>query len=361
LTAVDGPTAPASLIDIGDRAAARIDHLLADESQRWVAVDAALAEPFTALRQLVAAAGKRLRPAFVHWGFIAAGGQGSPAVVENAGAAVELLHTCALIHDDVIDGSTRRRGLPCTHVAFADRHRQRQWRGEAARFGQAAAILVGDLAFAYSDVLLTADGDVPLTARRVFDDLRVEVNIGQYLDLMATASGEASVERAHTICVYKSGKYTVERPLQLGAALFGGGGQAATDAALSAFGVALGEAFQLRDDLLGAFGDGRLLGKDVGEDIREGKPTALYALARARAEGAGARLLAERFGQADVSEDELAAISDLFESTGARATVEATVDRLGDAALTALERAPIAPVAAQELRALAAFVTARRH
>ena len=350
------PPVPPSLIAIGDRSAARIDALLAGEARRWEAVDAALVEPFSALRALVAAAGKRLRPAFVHWGFVAAGGDGASEMVVDAGAAVELLHTFALIHDDIIDGSSRRRGRPCMHIDFADRHRHRQWRGEATRFGEGAAILIGDLAFVYADLLLRG---APEAAIDVFTDLRLEVNIGQYLDLAATAHGRPSLEQARTICRYKSGKYTVERPLQLGAALAGRLEDLSTP--LTAYGIALGEAFQLRDDLLGAFGDEALLGKAVGEDFREGKPTALYAIASATATGASAALLAKRFGRADLTEDEVADIREVFISTGARAAVEQMVDGLFSDAVTALDAAAIVPDAARELMALAVFVTARQH
>jgi geranylgeranyl diphosphate synthase type I len=350
------PPAPPSLIAIGNRAAARIDALLAAEARRWETVDAGLVEPLSALRALVAAAGKRLRPAFVYWGSVAAGGDGASEAVVDAGAAVELLHTSALIHDDIIDASSRRRGLPCMHIDFADRHRQRQWRGDARRFGEGAAILVGDLAFVYADLLLRG---APEAAIDVFTDLRLEVNVGQYLDLAATASGRPSLDQARTICRYKSGKYTVERPLQLGAAL--AGRLEDLSAPLTAYGVALGEAFQLRDDLLGAFGDDRLLGKAVGEDFREGKPTALYAIAQAKATGASAALLTERFGRPDLTEGEVASIREVFISTGARAAVEQMVDGLCNEAVTALDDPAIVPEAARELLALAMFVTARQH
>jgi geranylgeranyl diphosphate synthase, type I len=267
---------------------------------------------------------------------------------------VELLHTSALIHDDVVDGSARRRGRPCLHVDFADRHRDHRWRGESRRFGEGAAILIGDLAFVYADQFLHR---APLTALQVFSELRIEVNVGQLLDVIGTATGDATLAQARTICVYKSGKYTVERPLHLGAALAGGLDNLA--APLSRYGIPLGEAFQLRDDLLGAFGDDRVLGKRVGEDFREGKPTALYAVARSRAGAADAALLRDRFGRADLTDEEVAAIQDIFVHTGARTEVEAMAAALADEAVGALAAAPIGRVARRELEELAHFVVGR--
>src|SRR5688500_10955173 len=262
-------TAPDSLMTIATRVAERLDLLLAEEISRWRAVDPDLAAPLTSLRDLVLAGGKRLRPAFCHWAFVGAGGDEDDPRVVDAGAALELLHTFALIHDDVMDGSITRRGLDAVHIDFEGRHALSSWRGEGRRFGEGVAILVGDLAFVYADLLMV---DAPRPAVDVFNELRLEVNIGQYLDLLGTVRGNGTKEAAHRICVYKSGKYTVERPLHLGAALAGRFDEMAP--ALSAYGLPLGEAFQLRDDLLGAFGDEDLLGKPVGDDLREGKPTA---------------------------------------------------------------------------------------
>jgi geranylgeranyl diphosphate synthase type I len=348
--------APASLAAVGDRVAALIDRTLAAEGDRWADVDLALLDAFTSLRAMVAAGGKRLRPAFCHWGWVAAGGDPDAADIISAGAAIELLHTSALAHDDIVDGSTRRRGQRCLHVDYADRHRVHHWRGDSRRYGDGAAILIGDLAFVYADQFLHG---APRAAQRVFTELRIEVNVGQLLDLFGTATGEATVAQARTICVYKSGKYTIERPLHLGAALAGRLEDLA--APFSEYGVPLGEAFQLQDDLLGAFGDDEVLGKGVGDDFREGKPTALYALARSRAEGADAGLLRDRFGQADLRGDEVAAIQEIFVRTGARAEVESMVAALADRAVRTLAVAPIEAVARQELEALAQFVVDRRH
>ena len=354
---------PPSLLRIGERVAARIDELLEAEQARWSAIDADLGEPFEALRAFIRG-GKRLRPAFCHWGWVGAGGQttskedaetvSADQAVVDAGAALELLHTFALVHDDIMDDSVRRHGIDCLHVDFAARHRARTWHGEDRRFGDGAAILIGDLAFVYADALLVG---APRAALDIFLELRLEVNVGQYLDLLGTASRQASAEQARRICVYKSGKYTIERPLHLGAALAGRLDELAPH--YTAYGIPLGEAFQLRDDLLGAFGDGARLGKEVAEDLREGKPTALYALARAAARGRDAELLDRRFGHHDIDDDEVAAIQQIMEDTGARATVEESVTRLTDEALAAINAAPIPEGARDELVQLAHFVAGR--
>jgi len=344
---------PPSLAAIAERTDARIDALLAAEERRWAAVDPALAEPLAALREFVAG-GKRLRPAFLHWSWVGAGGDGDDERPALAGAALELLHTSALVHDDVMDGSTRRHGRETVHVRFSAAHAAHGWRGEPRRFGEGAAILIGDLASVYAEQLLRG---APAEALDVFAELRVELNVGQYLDLAATAARSASIARARTICVYKSGKYTVERPLHLGAALAGRldelGGP------YSAYGLPLGEAFQLRDDLLGAFGDAAVLGKEVGEDVRDGKPTALYATARARAGGADRALLDRCYGRPGLAPDEVAAVQQVLASTGARAEVEARIAALTDASLAALAEAPIGDDARRELAALARFAAGR--
>jgi geranylgeranyl diphosphate synthase, type I len=344
---------PPSLAAIAERVGARIDSLLAAEEQRWRAVDTDLAAPLAALRAF-AAGGKRLRPAFCHWGWVGAGGDPLDERAANAAAALELLHSFALIHDDIMDGSSRRHGQPSMHVRFSEQHAASGWRGEPRRFGEGAAMLIGDLASVYADELLRG---APAEALDVFVELRVEMNVGQYLDLAATAARTVSAERARTICVYKSGKYTIERPLHLGAALAGRLDELAKP--YTAYGLPLGEAFQLRDDLLGAFGETALLGKEVGEDVREGKPTALHAAACARARPADRALLDRWYGHRDLGDEQIAEVLRVFTETGARAEIEGAVGALTDAALAALADAPIGEEARRELAALARFVSGR--
>jgi geranylgeranyl diphosphate synthase, type I len=344
--------APSSLSCIARRVEERVRALLASERARWAAVSPDLAAPFDALAQLVLGGGKRLRPAFCHWAFVGAGGDPADPQVVDAGAALELLHTFALIHDDIMDGSSTRRSMSTIHVQFEERHALDGWRGEGRRFGEGVGVLIGDLAFVYADHLLAA---APGDAMAVFTELRIEVNLGQFLDLVGTARGSADEDQACRISLFKSGKYTVERPLHLGAALAGRLDDLA--APLSAFGLPLGEAFQLRDDLLGAFGDETLTGKPVGEDIRDGKPTLLYAAARARV-GDRAPLL-DRYGAHDLSDGELADLQDLFVETGAVARVEATIEDRVAEALGHLGRAPLAATAREALAELTLYVAGR--
>ena len=184
-------SAPSTLAEIAARVDVRIRELLDGELIRWSAVDADLAAPLSSLRNLVLAGGKRLRPAFCHWAFVGAGGDPFDHNVVDAGAGLELLHTFALVHDDVMDASLRRRGMDAVHVQFIDAHQKNGWRAEDRRFGEGVAILVGDLAFVYADLLMN---DLPRAAQAIFTELRIEVNIGQYLDLLGTVRGGPSVE-----------------------------------------------------------------------------------------------------------------------------------------------------------------------
>jgi geranylgeranyl diphosphate synthase type I len=352
---LNGATAaiPPSLAVVGGRVERRIGALLDEELARWRSVDRSLVEPLIALRDLILAGGKRLRPAFCHWAYVGAGGAADDAIVVDAGAALELLHTFALVHDDIMDGSDFRRRLPAIHRRFMTRHELERWRGEARRYGEGAAILVGDFAFVYADVLLRS---VPPVARPIFDELRVELCVGQFLDLEGTASGSRDPVQAERIERYKSGKYTVERPLHLGAALAGHFDALANP--LSAFGLPLGEAFQKRDDILGVFGDETITGKPVGDDLREGKLTPLVAVAAARATGSAARML-DRLGDDDLDDAEIAALQEVLIETGAVEAVERSIERHVDQALDALGVAPITTEARLALEELSLFVAWR--
>jgi geranylgeranyl diphosphate synthase type I len=331
----------------------RLTEVLDDERERWAAVDPDLVEPLDSLARLVLAGGKRLRPAFCHWGFVGAGGDPEDARIVEAGAAFEMLQAFALVHDDVMDGSGMRRGSQTAHLAFADTHVDGGWRGESRRFGEGVAILIGDLAHVYADrfmVRTSAD------AVAVWNELRIELNVGQYLDVLGTARADADLVRARRIARYKSGKYTIERPLHLGATL--AGGDAGLRAQLSGYGDPLGEAFQLRDDLLGAFGDQEITGKPVGDDLREGKPTPLLAIAIQRAD-ADQRTVLELVGTPDLSREGVAAVQAVLVDTEATAEVELTIDRLTDEAITSIETTPITEEARSALVELAHFVAWR--
>jgi geranylgeranyl diphosphate synthase type I len=349
------PVAPPSLVEIADRVEQRLVALTDAESARWTALDPDLEAPFAALCTLLLSGGKRLRPAFCHWGFVGAGGEPDDPRTIDAGAAFELLHAFALFHDDVMDGSDIRRGERTTHLAFADRHGDGGWAGEPRRFGEGVAILVGDLAFAYADELLHG---APSLAWKIWNELRLELNIGQYLDILGTARGERDLSTARRIARYKSGKYTVERPLHLGAVLAAPERADELLPSLSAYGLPLGDAFQLRDDVLGAFGEEALTGKPVGDDLREGKPTALMAMAAKRATPAQAEILA-RVGRLDLDETDVASIQDVLTRTGALAELETLIDDLAHQALEALDDIPITDDARKALGELAQFVAWR--
>ncbi|MCB0963263.1 MAG: polyprenyl synthetase family protein [Acidimicrobiales bacterium] len=344
---------PADLGLVASRVEARVTTLLDGETARWQAEDPTLVEPLDALRALVMAGGKRLRPVFCHWGHVAAGGDPDADRVVDAGAAFELLQAFALIHDDVMDGSATRRGAPAVHRRFAAAHTERGLAGEDRRFGEGVAILVGDLALVYADLLLP-DGIPDVAA--LWHELRIELNIGQFLDLAGTATGGVDAVGARRIARLKSGRYTIERPLQLGAHL---AGDPAMAAALSAYGSPLGEAFQLRDDVLGVFGQEDRTGKPVGDDLQEGKPTLMLAVARERADDAGLELLAQ-VGDPDLAPEVVADLQALFVSTGALEVVETEIAALAGRATAALSGIDgLGAHAEVALRDLADFVVAR--
>ncbi|MDO8392181.1 MAG: polyprenyl synthetase family protein [Actinomycetota bacterium] len=347
--------APSSLALVAARVEQRLHEFLTPELARWAEFDAELAEPMAEIGRLVLAGGKRLRPAFCHWGFVGAGGSLDDPMVVNAGAAFELMHAFALFHDDVMDDAVSRRGNVTTHTVFAQHHRDGQWAGEARRFGEGVAILVGDLAFVYGDMMMTGAGP---EAWAIWNELRIELNVGQVLDILGSVRNERSRTRAEQICRYKSGKYTIERPLHLGAALAAPQRLPELLPALSAYGLPLGDAFQMRDDVMGAFGDPEITGKPVGGDLREGKPTPLMARAVERATGAQAEVLA-LVGRADLGDEQVARVQQVIVDTGALADLEDTIVRLTAEAVEAIAHAPITTPARDELVALAAYVSQR--
>lgn len=299
-----------------------------------------------ALQEFVLRGGKRLRPAFAYWGWRAVAPADAVAGddVLRLFAALEMLHACALVHDDVIDASATRRGLPTVHRLFADKHRSREWHGSAEQFGLSAAILLGDLSLVWADdIIATTDLSVDARQRvqRVWSDIRTEVLGGQYLDIAAEASGADSVTSAMTVNTYKTASYTVSRPLQFGAA-------AAADRPdvqriFHDLGTDLGIAFQLRDDVLGVFGDPAVTGKPSGDDLRSGKRTVLLAEAVERADASdpvAAKLLRTSIGT-DLSDAHVRELCQVIESVGALAAVEDRIAMLTRRALEALNAAPV--------------------
>lgn len=347
---------PASLTAIAARVEARLAEVLAPEEARWAEFDPDLAEPVREIGRLVLGGGKRLRPAFCHWGFVGAGGDPDDPIVTDAGAAFELMHAFALFHDDVMDDAASRRGQPTTHTVFAEHHRREGWVGEARRFGDGMAILVGDLAFVFADRLLA--GANP-QAWAIWNELRIELNIGQVLDIVGSVRNERRRHKAERICRYKSGKYTIERPLHLGAVLAAPERAGALLPALSAYGLPLGDAFQMRDDVMGAFGDPVVTGKPVGGDLREAKPTPLMARAVEAATPAQAEVLA-LVGRVDLTDGDVARVQQAIIDTGALADLESTIEALTAEAVAAIDRAPVTAMARAELVALADYVSRRQ-
>lgn len=360
----EGPR-PLALGEVATRVDGRLRALLATERAELSRLDPDLDAPLAALERAVLAGGKRLRPGFAHWGWCAAGGDPAEdlplAVVDDLGAALELLHAFALVHDDVMDDADRRRGVPTTHAAFARHHADAGWRGEGRRFGESVAILVGDLAHTYADGLVAG---ASARTRWLWRQLQVELVAGQYLDVACTAAGHADEARARRIARLKSGRYTIEQPLRLGASLRDRHRTpeeiADLDAALEAFGAPLGMAFQLRDDVLGAVGDPAVTGKPVGDDLRTGKPTALLAMARAAADPAQRRLL-DRVGDPDLGDADVAALQQVLLDTGALAELQDEIDDLVGASMLALEQGPFPSATAEALADVAAFVVGRDH
>jgi len=344
---------PAALSAVAAPVEARLRSILESESARWVAIDSDLAAPLEVLTGFVVNGGKRLRPAFCHWAFVGAGGAANDPSIIDTGAAFELLHAFALVHDDVMDGSSTRRGEPTVHVAFDTEHASHQWNGESRRFGEGVAILIGDLAEVYADRLMS---NAPRAAFEIWNELKIELNIGQFLDVLGAARGDVDLATARRIVRYKSGKYTIERPLHVGAALAGRLNE--LEAPLSRYGEPLGEAFQLRDDILGTFGDSARTGKPVGDDLREGKPTPMLAIALARATPSQRSIL-NRVGSIDLALDEILAIQSVFTETGALSEVEASITQLTAQAISALDDAEITTEALDALRELAVYVGAR--
>lgn len=336
-----------------------LDAFLDEQAVRLAPMGADAARLLAEARVSVAG-GKRFRAAFLQWGYRAV----RPEVTDEdalarACAALELLQASALVHDDYMDASDTRRGRPATHRAFEAEHRAAGWRADPAQYGAAAAILLGDLLLAWADELLRRCGlpaaDV-LAALEVFDICRTEVITGQFLDVSVQARGHADVATAMTVLRYKSAKYSIERPVHIGAAL--AGASPTQTAQLRAFALPVGEAFQLRDDLLGVFGDPDVTGKPAGDDLVEGKRTALVAHALAGLGEPEAAELDAALGT-PLTEDQVARLRHLIDASGARDAVEAMITELVDTALGALAVAEIDEQARVVLDELADAATRR--
>lgn len=313
------------------------------------------------------AGGKRLRPAFCYWSHVAAAGQpDDDSSLLAVASSLDLLHVSALVHDDLIDASDTRRGLPAAHKRFEELHAHRGGRGDDGDFGRSAAILLGDLLLMWSIELADSSRAPGLDrARPLLSTMRSEVTAGQFLDVSAQygVTGATSVADelavAGTVLEYKSARYSIRRPAQIGAAL--GGADEDLQAALGDFGSVIGRAFQLRDDVLGVFGDPALTGKPYGGDIREGKRTVLVLTALRDGDEAIVAQLNELLGTPGLSEADVDRAAALIEATGAREEVEAQIEANTTHALEVLENAGMTDAGRTALTELAERSVQRAH
>ncbi len=300
--------------------------------------------------------GKRMRALLCYWGWRGAGGAPDAPAILQAGAALELFQAAALIHDDIIDRSDTRRGGPSVHRQFSTLHSDSGWALDNERFGHAAAILTGDLCLSLSEEMFAGiDAGAGSRARAVFNLMRTEVMAGQYLDILEEVAGpskphETAVARASDIIRYKSAKYSSEHPLVLGGALAGASDELL--AGYSAFALPLGEAFQLRDDVLGVFGDPARTGKPAGDDLREGKRTVLVGLTIEGADDGDRSFVDLNLGRQDLSDEEIARLRAVMVGSGALERTEDMISGLSDTAMKALAQLPIEPTVVGALSAL---------
>ncbi|MBG6085621.1 polyprenyl synthetase family protein [Zhihengliuella flava] len=335
----------------------RVNALIADflaEQRTVVARISPHAEELVASISDLSRQGKRLRPRFAFLGFLAAGGDPAAESIVRVGASLELFQAAALIHDDLIDHSDTRRGAPSVHRRFEAIHREAGWSRDAARFGEAASVLAGDLSLSFSEQLFGTT-TTPPAARAVFDAMRAQVMAGQFLDVLEESAGptygmDSAVDRARTIVRYKSAKYSTENPMLLGGTL--AGASEPLLAQYSRFALPLGEAFQLRDDVLGVFGDPETTGKPSGDDLREGKRTELIAHALVMATPEAARFIDGRLGAADLTADEISRMCSILRDSGALAATEATINTLSDQGFSALVTLDVCPEIREALRDL---------
>ncbi|MFD9007034.1 polyprenyl synthetase family protein [Streptomyces sp. NPDC059582] len=336
-----------------------LDRILAERTAQAAALDPVFAHDLAErVARFTLDGGKRTRAQFLWWASRACGGEARVAEAAlRVGVALELIQTCALVHDDVMDGSRLRRGRLALHADVEAQYGENAPPRQGRRFGEATAILAGDLALAWADDVLADTGfaaDTGCRVRGLWSAMRTEMVAGQYLDIQGQTTSSRSLARAIRAACLKSALYSVERPLALGAAL--AGADAATTAALCSAGRCVGIAFQLRDDLRDIFGSTRPTGKPSGGDIRSGKPTYLIAVAWARATATddhhALSILDGSLGCADLSEDGLAAVRNVLVTTGAQEAVEARIDRLVARGMRHLDTAELEPDGRRRLREL---------
>jgi geranylgeranyl diphosphate synthase, type I len=360
-----------------DLVQARIEEFLSERTTILRSISPDL-EPLDAFSKRFLSGGKRFRALFCYWGWHAVGRAGFDPFeseperdrfpVISAASALEVFHAAALVHDDIIDNSDTRRGAPAAHRLFGSLHGDSGWAGGAEDFGRASAILLGDLLLGWSDELLDeglatlADRLAARAARAEFNRMRTEVMAGQYLDILEerawlTQPDSEQRTRAERVIVFKSAKYSIEAPLTIGGAIAGATSTQLT--ALRDFGLPLGIAYQLRDDLLGGFGDPEITGKPSGDDLREGKRTMLVAIARERLAPGQRRLLDELLGDPELDAEQVRMLQRTITDCGAVDEVERLIADNLARATAVLADAPFSREARAELGSLATAVTRR--
>lgn len=308
------------------------------------------------LEEFLFRGGKRIRPALLYYAFRGCGGESEARVMPMA-MAVELLHTYLLVHDDIMDHAETRRGRPAAHVVYRQLHSEKKWAGDEDHFGKSTAILLGDLAQAYSMELYSSVEGLSEDFHRCFAVMCQEVILGQYLEMTAGYRRDLSERELLRVLQMKSGRYSVQRPIELGAIL--AGASEGTRGALARYGHLIGEAFQLQDDLLGMFGDAETTGKPVGGDLAEGKFTVLVHHALARLAGEDRRFLDQALGSPDLTVLEIDRAQRLIESSGARDRVMQMVEDRMREAEAVLDGLDLRPDGAEFLRGLIGYLRGR--
>ena len=316
-----------------------LERFVIRESQLLNGIGNELEIATSAMSRYILGSGKRLRPLFAYVGYLGTQNQLNQSLI-TAFSSLELIHVCALMHDDLMDSSDTRRGVPSLHREFENYHRSNGLTGRADQFGAATAILLGDLALVWSAKMFHQSGiknEELINSLEIYDELRVELMAGQFLDINEQTLSTSSIERSMKIARYKSGKYTIERPLHFGAAL---GGRKDLFEAYSNYGLPLGEAFQLRDDLLGVFGESEITGKPTGDDLLEGKRTALIAKTFELANASQAMALSMVLGKRDATLESIERAKSIIIETGAQKFVEQMITDLSEQAHSAISGLP---------------------
>ncbi|WP_018297093.1 polyprenyl synthetase family protein [Corynebacterium lubricantis] len=359
-----------SLNDVPEEAQKLLAQFFNEQEEKVAGIGRPVTEAVSYLRDFVLNGGKRVRPLYGWAGFVGAGGlknlngtNEDPQAVLRAVSSLEFIQACALIHDDIIDSSDTRRGNPTVHRAVEAAHQEQQWTGDSAHFGESTAILVGDLALVWAEDMWRYSGLSHAALDRAAEPwraMRTEVIGGQLLDISLEASGDESPELANAVNRFKTAAYTIERPLHLGAAIAGASPEVIE--AFRGYGTDIGIAFQLRDDLLGVFGDPSETGKPAGDDLREGKRTVLLATALQRADKSDPAAAAQlRAGVGtETNPEKIAELASIIASTGAVESIEEQISTLTVSGLKHLTDAGIEPQVTEDLHKLAIRMTERR-